>query len=132
MVHFNFVVVLIAAVVEWLLGALWYGVLFKKSWRAMTGLAEGDKPKNAIFGFIVSFVAGLLVAVILALIVESAQAKVFTGGAKLGVICWSGFVAPVLFAQHIWEGRRVNLFAINAAYWLLAMAIAGGIVAAFH
>ena len=132
MVHFNFVVVLIAAVVEWLLGALWYGVLFKKSWRSLTGLAEGEKPKGAVFGMIVSFIASLLVAVILGLIVQSAGAKVFTGGAKLGVICWSGFVAPVLFAQHIWERRRVNLFAINAAYWVLAMALAGGILAAFH
>jgi len=132
MVHLNYVVVLIAAVVEWLLGALWYGVLFKKSWRSLTGLAEGEKPKGAAFGMIVSFVASILVAVILGLIVQSAQAKVFTGGAKLGVICWSGFVAPVLFAQHIWERRRVNLFAINAAYWVLAMALAGGILAAFH
>jgi hypothetical protein len=41
-------------------------------------------------------------------------------------------MAPPLFGQHIWEHRRANLFAINAAYWLLAMALGGGIVAAFH
>ena len=131
MVHVNFVVVLIAAVVQWLLGALWYGLLFKKSWRSLTGLAEGEKPKGAAFGMIISFIASLLVSYILALVVKSAEANVFTHGAKLAVICWSGFVAPVLFAQHIWERRRVNLFAINAAYWLLAMALAGGILAAF-
>lgn len=132
MMHFNFVVVLIATVVQWLLGALWYGLLFKKSWRSLTGLAEGEKVKGAAFGMIVSFVASLLLSIILALIVRTAGATVFTGGAKLGIICWSGFVAPVLFAQHIWERRRVNLFAINAAYWLLAMALAGGILAAFR
>jgi hypothetical protein len=61
-----------------------------------------------------------------------AGAKVFTGGAKLGIICWSGFVAPPLFTQHIFERRPANLFAINAAYWLLAMAIGAGILAAFR
>ena len=50
----------------------------------------------------------------------------------LGVICWLGFMAPPLFTQHVFEGRRANLFAINAAYWLLAMAIGGGILAAFR
>jgi hypothetical protein len=50
----------------------------------------------------------------------------------MGVICWLGFMAPPLFAQHIFEGRRANLFAINAGYWLLAMAIGGAILAAFH
>jgi hypothetical protein len=41
-------------------------------------------------------------------------------------------MAPQIFTQHIFEGRRVNLLAINAAYWLLAMAIGGAILAAFH
>jgi len=71
MVHVNFVVVLIAAVVQWILGALWYGLLFKKSWRSLTGLAEGEKPKGAAFGMIISFIASLLVSYILALVVRS-------------------------------------------------------------
>jgi hypothetical protein len=58
-----------------------------------------------------------------------AGAATFSGGFRLAVICWVGFMAPPLFSQHIFENRRVNLFAINAAYWLLAMALGGGILA---
>jgi hypothetical protein len=128
----NFVWVVVAAVVMWLLGALWYGVIFKKSWTKLVGYADGEKPKNAIFAMVASFLANLLLAFVLANVVRWAGATLFTKGFMLGVVCWLGFMAPPLFAQHIWEGRRANLFAINAAYWLLAMAIGGAIVAAFH
>ncbi len=130
--HVPYVPVLIAAVVMWLLGALWYGLLFRKSWRKLVGYAEDEKPKNMVFGMVTQFIACLILAFVMLHIAEWAGARLFTGGATLGVICWLGFMAPPLFAQHIFEGRRVNLFAINAGYWLLAMAIAGGILAVFH
>jgi len=130
--HVSYVTVLIAAVIEWLLGALWYGLIFKKSWMKHAGITEGGKPKHAIFGMVTALVACQLLSFILAHVVLWSGAKVFTGGTKWGIICWSGFVAPPLFTQHIFERRPANLFAINAAYWLLAMAIGAGILAAFH
>jgi hypothetical protein len=126
------IMVLVSAVCQWLLGWLWFGLLFRKSWRALVGFAEGEKPKNAVFGMVTAFVASLLLSYVLVHVLGWAGAITFTGGAKLAVICWLGFMAPPLFTQHIHENRRVNLFAINAAYWLLAMALAGGILAAFH
>ena len=131
--HVSYGWVVVAAVVKWLLGALWYGLIFKKSWHKLVGLSEGEKPKNAIFAMAASLLANLLLSYALALVIHMApNATVFTKGFMLGVVCWLGFMAPPLFAQHIWEGRRANLFAINAAYWLLAMAFGGGILAAFH
>lgn len=130
--HISYVWVVVAAVVQWLLGALWYGLIFKKSWTKLVGFTEGEKPKNVIFASAASLVANLLLAFALAHVIEMAGARVFTQGFMLGVVVWLGFMAPPLFAQHIWEGRRANLFAINAAYWLLAMAFGGAILAAFH
>ena len=130
--HVHYVWIVVAAVVQWLLGALWYGVIFKKSWTKLIGLAEGEKPKNAIFAMAASLVANLLLSFALSVVVATAQDTLFTKGFMLGVVCWLGFMAPPLFAQHIFEGRRANLFAINAAYWLLAMALGGAILAAFH
>jgi hypothetical protein len=134
--------VLAAAVCQWLLGLLWYGVIFRKSWIKLVGLAQGKKPKNQVFGLIASFVACLLLSYVLAQFLGLMQhlssvagfvgPTTFTAGMKLGIICWLGFLAPPLFAQHICENRRVNLFAINAAYWLLAIAFGGALLAAFH
>ncbi len=130
--HHLLVWVSVSAVVQWLFGALWYGVIFKKSWRKFVGFAEGEKPKNAGFGAIASLIACFLLSFVLAHVIAWAGAINFTGGAKLGIVCWVGFMAPPLFAQHIYENRRANLFAINAGYWLLAMAVGGAILAAFH
>ncbi len=132
--HVAYVPVLVSAVIMWLLGALWYGLLFRKSWRKLVGYAEGEKPKNMAFGMVTHFIACVVLSFVMLHIATWGMGprRLFTGGATLGVICWLGFMAPPLFAQHIFEGRRVNLFAINAGYWLLAMAIAGGILAVFH
>lgn len=126
------IMILVAAIFQWLLGWLWYGVIFRTSWRKLVGFAEGQKPRNAAFVMITALVACLLLSFVLVHVLGWAGAITFTGGAKLAVICWLGFMAPPLFTQHISENRRVNLFAINAAYWLLAMALGGGLLAAFH
>ncbi len=63
---------------------------------------------------IVAFIACLLLSFVMVHIDMWAGATLFTKGFKLGVICWVGFIAPPLFTQHIFEGRRANLFAINA------------------
>jgi hypothetical protein len=125
-------IILIAAVIEWLLGALWYGLIFRKSWLVMAGFSETNKPKNGAMTMVCSFIACLLLTFVIAHVVGWAGAVNFTSGAKLGIICWLGFMAPPLFTQHIAENRRANLFAINAAYWLLVMAIGGGLTAAFR
>jgi hypothetical protein len=126
------IVVFVTAIIQWLLGALWYGLIFRKSWMSLAGFSETNKPKNGAMTMVFSFVACLLLSYVLAHVIAFAGAITLTGGMKFGIICWLGFMAPPLFTQHIAENRRANLFAINAAYWLLVMAIGGGLLAAFH
>ncbi len=129
--HVNYIAILVSAILQWLLGMLWYGLIFRKSWAKLVGLAEGEKPKYRALGMIASFVACLLLSYALVHITWLGS-PLFTTGVGLGVVCWLGFIAPPLFTQHIFESRRANLFAINGAYWLLAMALGGGILAAFR
>jgi len=129
-VHYVWVVV--AAIAQWLLGALWYGVIFRKSWRKLVGIPDGEKPKNWILAMITAFVACLLLSLVMAHFFTWTGVMNFSDGFTLGAFCWLGFMAPPLLAQHIFEGRRVNLFLINAAYWLLAMGLGGAILAMFH
>jgi hypothetical protein len=126
----NYVAVLIAAVVQFVLGLFWYKVVFRKSWKALTGYVETSKTSEMFFSWTVFFLANFILSFVMLYIDNWAGVKVADAGAKLGVVCWLGFMAPPLFAQHVFEHRRANLFAINAAYWLLAMAIGSGLVAA--
>jgi len=129
--HFLTLIV-ISAAAQCFLGALWYGVIFKKSWRKLVGLAEDQKPKNQIFGVAASLIGCFILSFVLAHILGWAAKTTAMDGASIGIICWFGFMAPPLFVQHVFENRPANLFAINAGYWLLAMALGGAILAAFH
>jgi hypothetical protein len=124
--------IVISAAAQCFLGALWYGVIFKKSWRKLVGLGEDQKPKNQLAGVVASFIGCFLLSFVMAHILGWAASITAMDGAAIGVICWFGFMAPPLFVQHVFESRPANLFAINAGYWLLAMGLGGAILAAFH
>jgi hypothetical protein len=127
--HVHYLPVLISTVIQWLLGAIWYGYVFRDRWKALAGIPENEKPTNAWFGMFTSFVANLILSFILAHIILWAGGTAFSQGVWMGALCWLGFMAPPMFTQHIFERRPAKLFAINAAYWLLAMMIGGGVLA---
>jgi hypothetical protein len=124
--------VVISAAVQCFLGALWYGVIFKKSWMKLAGLTEDHNPKYQVFELVAAFIGCFLISFVLAHILGWAGSITALDGASIAIVCWFGLMAPPLFIQHIFEKRRANLLAINAAYWLVAMAVGGAILAAFH
>jgi Protein of unknown function (DUF1761) len=127
--HVHILTVLISTVIQWLLGALWYGYVFRERWKSLVGISADQKPGSAWFGMVTSFIANLILSFVLAHIVLWADVTAFTQGIGLGALCWLGFMAPPMFTQHIFERRPAKLFAINAAYWLLAMMLGGGVLA---
>ena len=93
--------VVISAAAQCFLGAVWYGVIFKKSWKKLVGLAEDQKPKNQLIGVVVTFIGCFLLSFVLAHILGWKISITATDGAAIGVICWFGFMAPPLFVQHM-------------------------------
>lgn len=127
--HVSPLAVFYSAIAQWLLGALWYGYVFKARWKSLVGISAGEKPKNPWFPMVASFVANVVLSMVLAHLIKWSGAMALPRGIYVGAIAWAGFMAPVMFTEHIFERRPVRLFAINAAYWLLAMMIGGGILA---
>jgi hypothetical protein len=130
--HLNHGAVLVAAMIQWFLGALWYSLLFAKPWTALTGRTEGERPKGAVAAMAVSFLGGLILSFVLAHFVFWAEASTFGWGAFIGFLCWLGFVAAPLLSETMHEKRSFELFAINAGYWLFALLISGGLLAAWQ
>jgi len=126
--HVNLLAVLTAAVIQWVLGWLWYGMLFKKDWTALVvkDSATASSPAGVMA---LIFVANLILSFALVKIVVLTGWTTFGRGSLVGAICGLGFVAPPLFAQHISESRPFKLFGINALYWMIAMYFSGGILA---
>jgi surface polysaccharide O-acyltransferase-like enzyme len=128
----NYAAVFIAAIAYWLLGALWFGVLFGKPWMALENISiEEAKTMNPVLPYIVSFVLNLLIAYLLAQICVWRNANTIGRGASVGVLLWIGFVGPITFTTYMYEMRPKELFAINEFYPLAGLVLMGAIIGAW-
>lgn len=130
--HANVLAVLAAAVLQWLIGWLWYGVIFSKSYRALVGAPENQKQPNPAATMALIFITNVILAFALAQIVLLSGVSTIGIGMFVGVVCGLGFVVPPLLAQHVSEGKPFKLFGINSIYWLIAMGLSGSLIAIWH
>jgi hypothetical protein len=128
----NYAAVFVAAVAYWLLGAIWYGVLFSKPWMALENISmEQAKSMNPVLPYVITFVLNLLIAYSLAQICIWRNANTIGRGASVGVLLWIGFVGPITYTTYMYEMRPKELFAINQFYPLAGMVLMGAIIGAW-
>ncbi len=131
--HLNHWAVIVAALFQWFLGALWYSPpLFAKPWAAMLGIKMGGEKKGLAAGMISSILCDVILSFVLAHLVVWSGAETFAMGCLVGFIAWAGFIMGPNLPQGIYEGRPFKLFAINGGYWLVALVLSGGLLAAWH
>jgi cation transport ATPase len=131
----NYPAVAVAAIAYWLLGAVWFGVLFNQSWMQLEHIppeqAAAMKGAAAAFPYIVSFVLNLIIAFVLAQLCAWRNATTAARGASLGVLLWVGIVGPVTYTTSMYELRPLNLFLINEGYVLVGLLVMGAILGAW-
>jgi surface polysaccharide O-acyltransferase-like enzyme len=128
----NYAAVFISAIAYWLLGAVWYGVLFSKPWMALENISiEQAKSMNPVLPYVITFVLNLLIAYSLAQICIWRNANTVGRGASVGVLLWVGFVGPITFTTYMYEMRPKELFAINEFFPLAGMVLMGAIIGAW-
>lgn len=129
----NYLGVLVAGIVVFLLGWLWYSALFKKQWVALQGKTEAEikaAAQGSMAGrYISQFVVSLIIAWALAVILNHFVELDWMRGALVGVLCWLGFVATTTYSNVIWSKKPKQLWAIDASYYLVSFAVAGAILA---
>jgi Protein of unknown function (DUF1761) len=128
----NYAAVFISAIAYWLLGAVWYGVLFSKPWMALENISvEQAKSMNPVLPYVITFGLNLLIAYSLAQICIWRNANTVGRGASVGVLLWIGFVGPITFTTYMYEMRPKELFAINQFYPLAGLVLMGAIIGAW-
>ncbi|HUI93547.1 MAG TPA: DUF1761 domain-containing protein [Chitinivibrionales bacterium] len=131
-VPINYMAVLVAAFVNYVLGMLWYGVIFGKSWRRMSGIPQMT---ISLSGIVLGVVGSLLMSYVLAYAVIFGNAYRNAGGAggglAAGFFYWLGFVAPVKLGMVIYEKRPWPLWLLNSAYWLISLLAMGALLSAW-
>ncbi len=129
----NWIAIIVAAIVQVVLGFIWYGPLFGKTWMSMMGMTQQSMSREGMGKTYAWTVVGSLVtAYVLAKLVGWYGAKDFGGGIAAGFWAWLGFVATVTLSSVLYEKRSVNLYVLNNGYQLVSLAVMGGLLAAWH
>jgi surface polysaccharide O-acyltransferase-like enzyme len=128
----NYPAVLVCAVVYWLLGGLWYGVLFAQRWMTLENITEAQaQTMNRVLPYVVTFLLNLLIAYALAQLCSWRNANTAGRGAAIGVLVWVGLVAPITYTTHMYELRPIELYALNEFYPLVGLCLMGAILGAW-
>ena len=131
----NWFAILVAAIATMVVGFLWYSpLLFAKPWMREMGYDPNDKAKtqemqkSAGPAYAGSFVASLISAFTVALILHAIRADSVHDGLITGFHIWLGFVATVQFTGALFAKQSMKLFAINTSYQLVCYLAMGAIL----
>ena len=128
----NYLAVAVCAAVYWLLGGLWYGLLFGQRWMALENMTEAQaRSMNVALPYIITFILNLLITYVVAQLCLWRNANTAARGAAIGVLLWVGIVAPITHTTHMYEMRPKELFAINEFYPLVGLCLMGAILGAW-
>lgn len=124
-----------AAIAAWGFGAAYYGALgrhwldavaFRPEERAMIETGGKMDPTP----FVLSFVAELLIAIVLSGLMLHFSPPSLVKGAMIGITAWLGFVAAPMIVNNAYAMRSLRLTAIDAGHWLGVLLIMGAVIGA--
>lgn len=124
--------IVVSAVVMFGIGGLWYSpLLFANAWARESGTPNehNPDPKAQLRFFIILLVLLMAAAAVLDCIMSSwAPGPGIGHGLAVGVIGGT-LAAAVIGMDTLFERKRIQLFLINAGYYLLSFCVAGVILA---
>lgn len=125
----NPLAVLLAALSAFLIGGLWYSVLFARSWQTASGVTDAQLAGGRLRVFGGAFLFALVMAASLAAFIGRTG---FVFGTLAGFLAGATFVAAALGIVYLFERRPLAHFFINAGYSVLAFTTMGAILGALQ
>lgn len=128
----NMIAVLVAVVVNFILGFVWYTPLFGKAWSKEMGFDPEEKPSSSVMikGMVFMIVGNFFFAYVLA---HNIGAWSFVPGmdkmsleasvASTAFFTWLGFFLPGELGATVWAKNSWKLFFINTSYHLVSLAV---------
>jgi hypothetical protein len=132
-VELNWVAIVVAAFVVYVLGAVWYSpVLFARPWMRVAGMSDADVQSGSVIALVVQAVVTVVTSAVIAVIVSWSGADNPLEGAAVGLLLGAGLVAVDHTKLLAFERRSPTLFAINNGYTVLGFVIMAGIIAVWR
>lgn len=134
----NWVAVLVGGVINMVVGALWYSpLLFAKPWMESLGLSdkkleEMKKQTNMGKTYGIMFVGALIMAYVMAMLVQVTNTTMLDTGAMLGFWMWLGFIAPTMLAGVLFEQKPLKWYFVSSGYYLVVLVLVGALLAVWR
>jgi hypothetical protein len=128
----NYLAVLVAAVVVFILGGVWYSpAVFAKKWVALQG-----KDPSVVTGmagptpamFIQVFICGLLISWGMAVLLNHFVNLTLTRGVLVAVLAWLSFAAATSYGSYLFSMKPKQLWAIDSGFNLVSFVLAAVIL----
>lgn len=128
--------VIVAGLIQFFVGWLWYGMLFMNPWIEATGVpmdaAQSMSGGQIAIMYIGSLVAFLVVYYIMAHFVSYTKSTTAKQGMQTGFWLWLGFVATTILVNIIYTMKPFSLWLIDGGYWLVSMLAGGALLAVWR
>lgn len=123
-------IVVAAAAAAFVIGFLWHGPLFGKTWMRLMKIdpatlerEKQEMAKKMPMILALAFVQQLIVATVISMLAGALLVSNAAGALTLAFWLWLGFIATVQLNGVLWEKRTVNLYAFNIVYHFVVIAV---------
>ena len=120
----NYLAVVVAALANYIIGSLWYGVLFRKAWQKLSGVGE---MKVTALSVVVGLIGALLTSYVLQHSLVFGAEYLKSNGIGTGLMgalfIWLGFIAPVTVGVVIYEKKSWAYWLLMNSYWLISLLV---------
>jgi hypothetical protein len=138
--NIDYIAVLVAAVAQFIFGAIWYMPLFGKIWGEMHDFdklspeVQSEMQKGMWPWLVVQFIVTVVTTAVFSMLLNSASSEWHAYG--LGGFLWLGFILPTQISTIVFGGTEpkwmFKKIAISAVGALLCIMIAAAILSAFQ
>lgn len=122
----NWLSVIVATLVYFILGALWYSnALFAQTWMRLRNISKDDIDEPNPIIFLYSFILQFIAVISLALFMQAMQVDSAANGALVGFGAGAGFVFTLAGTTGIFTENPLKLHLLDNGYHVVGLILAG-------
>ena len=133
----NYTAIIVAVIVNFVIGFLWYTPLFGKTWGKEMGYDTNQKPESGVMikGMLFMVIGNFFFAYVLAHNIAAwnfvpgvPEMGPATNSIMAACFTWLGFYFPAHLGSTVWEKKSWKLFFINGGYDFVSLLVVATIL----
>lgn len=129
-VQINYMAVIVAAIAYFVLAIIWYSPQVFGEELVRHEIINRKRMPYSILAYLGELIADLVMAFVLALVIEFARVDSSLDGLKIAFWMWLGFVATTHFCDVLWGRKSFTSYLINGGLVLVGFLVMGSVIPA--